>query len=564
MKILITHGYLLSGTGSNLYVNNLVTEICKAGHEVYLVCQEYFPENMDFISEIYEFNTNNRGLRLIKSNKTPYKGKCKFFQPYIDGFLPVYVFDHYKSFRVKEFPDCSDAEIENYITLNRNAIQTIVQEFQIDVIQTNHTIPFPHIAANIATRHKIPLFVTVHGSALNFSVKKDVRFFRLVRTGFASATNIFVDSQYAFDELVEFLQKSRMKGLIEKIQIIPAGVDIEKFNILKTSRTDSIRQFTERLSLLVTNSKGRTNLHNDQILKTKLQDKKSNEALVKKIRSSYDYRFVDQDVIKKIRIIDWERDNIVLFIGKYLWTKGLHLIIFAIPFILKKYPNTKFIFVGFGPFREIAELILNCLSQNRLNSLLSLIQSQSALFKNSDGTPLPLLEESLKNHQEKFQTVLDSTYEKILDSTIFTGILDHANLRYLLPCADVLIAPSVFPEAFGMVAVEALSAGVFPIVTYQSAFKEIADLISKELQLKKISVQSIHLNDDAFLRIAENVIVVFQHLYSLRREDKIEDYKNSLREMAVKNFSWSGITDRYIRFYQDLFSCQPSAGQRKQ
>lgn len=31
MNILITHGYLLTGTGSNLYVNNVAREMCKAG-----------------------------------------------------------------------------------------------------------------------------------------------------------------------------------------------------------------------------------------------------------------------------------------------------------------------------------------------------------------------------------------------------------------------------------------------------------------------------------------------------------------------------------------------------
>lgn len=312
MKILITHGYTMSGTGSNLYVNNLVTEMCKAGHEIYLVCQEYFPEQFDFISEIYEFSGHNQEIRLTNSKKTSYKGNCK-----------------------------------------------------------------------------------------------------------------------------------------------------------------------------------------------------------------------------------------------YLWTKGLHLIIFAIPFILKKYPNTKFIFTGFGPFRETAELILNYLSQNRLEPLISLIQNQASLFKNSDGKPIPLLEDCLVNHKEKIQTSLDAVSDKILDSIIFTGIIDHGSLRYLVPCADVLIAPSVFPEAFGMVAIEALSAGVFPIVTYQSAFKEIADLIPQEFNDQKFSLRLVHLNDEAFLKIADNVIAVFQFFHYLKTENKIEEYKNSLREIAVNNFSWTGVKDRYVGFYKN-------------
>ena len=551
MKILITHGYTMSGTGSNLYVNNLVTEMCKAGHEIYLVCQEYFPEQFDFISEIYEFSGHNQEIRLTNSKKTSYKGNCKFFQPDLAGFLPVYVFDHYKSFKVKEFPDCSNEEIENYITLNRNAIQTIIRKFRIDIIQTNHIIPFPYIVSDLAIRHKIPHFITVHGSALNFSVKKDLRFLPMVREGSESAKHIFVDSQYAFDELIEFLKNNQLAKYVKKIHVIPAGVDVDKFNILKTSRSDSIAKFAQSLSPRVSNSNGRTNAQNKKILTAKGQNKKSLEMLIQNIRSAYDYRFVDRDIINNIGTVDWEKDNIVLFIGKYLWTKGLHLIIFSIPFILKKYPNTKFIFAGFGPFRETAELILNYLSQNRLEPLISLIQNQAALFKNPNGKPIPLLEDSLVNHKEQIQTSLDAVSDKILDSIIFTGIIDHNNLRYLLPCADVLIAPSVFPEAFGMVAIEALSAGVFPIVTYQSAFKEIADLIPQEFNDQKLSLRLVHLNDEAFLKIADNVIAVFQFFHYLKTENKIEEYKNSLREIAVNNFSWTGVKDRYVGFYRN-------------
>lgn len=59
MNILITHGYLLTGTGSNLYVNNVAREMCKAGHTVYLVCQDNKPEDIDYIRDVYVFNEEN-------------------------------------------------------------------------------------------------------------------------------------------------------------------------------------------------------------------------------------------------------------------------------------------------------------------------------------------------------------------------------------------------------------------------------------------------------------------------------------------------------------------------
>ena len=45
------------------------------------------------------------------------------------------------------------------------------------------------------------------------------------------------------------------------------------------------------------------------------------------------------------------------------------------------------------------------------------------------------------------------------DRALFTGPLEHRHLAALIPLADVTVVPSIFPEAFGMVAAEAAAAG---------------------------------------------------------------------------------------------------------
>ena len=47
MRILLWHGYLLGGTGSNVYTRALAREWARAGHEVTVVCQERNPERFD-------------------------------------------------------------------------------------------------------------------------------------------------------------------------------------------------------------------------------------------------------------------------------------------------------------------------------------------------------------------------------------------------------------------------------------------------------------------------------------------------------------------------------------
>ena len=60
------------------------------------------------------------------------------------------------------------------------------------------------------------------------------------------------------------------------------------------------------------------------------------------------------------------------------------------------------------------------------------------------------------------------------ERTLFTGPLEHRHLAQLLPLADVTVVPSIFPEAFGMVAAEAAAAGSPPLVARHSGLAEVA------------------------------------------------------------------------------------------
>ena len=64
--------------------------------------------------------------------------------------------------------------------------------------------------------------------------------------------------------------------------------------------------------------------------------------------------------------------------------------------------------------------------------------------------------------------------------TLFTGALEHRHLAKLIPLDRVTAVPSIFPEAFGMVAAEAAAAGSLPLVANHSGLAEIAAGISAE------------------------------------------------------------------------------------
>ncbi len=68
----------------------------------------------------------------------------------------------------------------------------------------------------------------------------------------------------------------------------------------------------------------------------------------------------------------------------------------------------------------------------------------------------------------------DALEARASDRVLFTGPLEHRHLAHLWPLADVSVTPSVFPEAFGMVAAEAAACASPPLVARHSGLAEIA------------------------------------------------------------------------------------------
>jgi glycosyltransferase involved in cell wall biosynthesis len=99
-------------------------------------------------------------------------------------------------------------------------------------------------------------------------------------------------------------------------------------------------------------------------------------------------------------------EKIVLFVGRLVYEKGVHVLINSVPKILSK-ANAKFIIVGSGYMKE---------------QLLNIVRSMGLEHK-----------------------------------VLFEGFMDEATLLRLQMCADVSVVPSLF-EPFGIVALEAMAA----------------------------------------------------------------------------------------------------------
>ena len=86
------------------------------------------------------------------------------------------------------------------------------------------------------------------------------------------------------------------------------------------------------------------------------------------------------------------------------------------------------------------------------------------------------------------------------ERVLFTGPLEHRHLVHLLALADACVVPSIFPEAFGMVAAEAAAAGCPPLVARHSGLAEVADGLEAEYPLELRDLTSFTSGDAADLR----------------------------------------------------------------
>jgi glycosyltransferase involved in cell wall biosynthesis len=123
--------------------------------------------------------------------------------------------------------------------------------------------------------------------------------------------------------------------------------------------------------------------------------------------------------------------------------------------------------------------------------------------------------------------------------TLFTGALEHRHLVHLLPLCDVAVVPSIFPEAFGMVAAEAAAAGVPPVVADHSGLAEVAAGIAAEYPPALARLTSFPNGDAQALRAR------LQELLALPTGER-RALGLAARRAVERRWSWARIAERLL------------------
>ena len=90
----------------------------------------------------------------------------------------------------------------------------------------------------------------------------------------------------------------------------------------------------------------------------------------------------------------------------------------------------------------------------------------------------------------------------------FTGRLEHSDLPDLLPACEAQVVPSTFPEAFGMVAVEAAACGALPLSAAHSGLAEVTATLREAVDEDLRPLLEFERGPDAVREIAEKLVAV--------------------------------------------------------
>jgi len=537
-EIGILHGYLLDGSGSNLWTQSIVRSFCRAGARVHLMCQEPHPERFDFVAEAIRYDDASRPTTVFR-RETDYPGQCILHKPTLSRVLPVYVPDHYEEYDAKPMVELEDVAIEEYIERNTRVLQQIVESNGISALLANHAVLMSVVAQRVGQRCCLPYAIFPHGSAIEYAVKKDERFRRMAEEAFGAAARLFVIGGAMRDRVTALFGGA--PGMAEKMTEVKLGVDTGLFTPAEpASRRGRIDELIG--DLRGTQRGKRPEL--SSVMRESLSDATERDELrsALAIAANYVDKRPDADCETKLDAVDWQRDKILVFVGRLIAAKGLQAIVAALPSILQREPDTRLIVVGHGPLREVVEAMLFAMENGRRDLLADLVAWGRSVEGTEDVSPLRHIEEYLAALDR--EGLLDAYFEtarerRIGERVIFTGYLVHHELRHLLPCCDVAIFPSIVAEAGPLVFLEALASGVLPMGVDQAGIRASIEALSTTLPATV--TESMKLRGGAEHLVAD-IVTRAQEMLSVGRAHVAE-----LREVAVRQYDWSAVGESLLR-----------------
>jgi glycosyltransferase involved in cell wall biosynthesis len=496
VRILVWHGWLLEGSGSNVATARIVEVWRAAGHDVLLLCQERHPERYPWIDAHGTVDRDGPSELAPNAKVSRALGRCVLLRPQIGDTLPVFVVDHYEGFEdVRPFVDLTDGELDAYLQANVEALRAAAGFHDPQIAFAGHGIP----GGPIGRRALAPggYVAKIHGSDLEYAIRPQDRYRELAREGLEAARAVVGPSAEALGRCAELVPG--MKGLA---RVVPPGVDVAAFR--PRPRVEALREVAGRLDENPGTARGRpSSLDSEVELALEARDEEAIAALFDK----YEEDVPEPDAAGRLRRLADRDGSIVGYLGKLIPQKGVELFLEAQPALRH---DTAALVVGFGSDRDwLAALTIALRLGDR--AAIQWLRDVGGLPVDSAATPGP------------------PTADR-LDVT-FTGLLDHRYAPGALAAMDVQVVPSILQEAFGMVAAEGAASGALPMVARHSGLAEVAAALESEVGHPGLF--SFEPGEGAVRRLAEGI----DRLLSLPIGER-EELRRAVSSYVGKHWTW--------------------------
>jgi glycosyltransferase involved in cell wall biosynthesis len=444
VRVLIFHGYLLRGTGSNIYNVSLARALAALGHEVHLLCQERHADELGLPAGVTVHN------------------------PDIGRVLPVYVADEYEGFDAVRFADLDDDGVERYVAANVAAVEDLATTVELDVALANHAVMGPAILAR-GLAGRVPYAVKIHGSALEYTVRpQPERFLAYMLEGLRGASGVLVGSRHTAESLWEVAGDP---DLPSRTRLGPPGVDVEAFRPRPADEAAvALAGLADRLEAGDAAGWG--------------GEAGASDAL---------------------RAFDPREHQIVGYVGKLIVSKGVDLLLAAWPLVCAQLPHARLLVVGFGGYRDGLAAIVEALGRGDLDALRGIARRGRTLEGGPAGE-LRYLAAFLDGLDDAARERYGAAARVAAERIRFTGRLEHTDLPAALPAFAAQVVPSTFPEAFGMVAAEAACCGALPLSANHSGLAEVTSVLTGAVDSELRPLLAFDRGEQAVAQIADRLV----------------------------------------------------------
>ena len=436
MRILLWHGWLLEGSGSNVATARVAERYRAAGHDVVLLCQERHPERYPWIDAFGSVDAGGPS-ELTAQPVERADGRCVLLRPRIGAMIPVFVLDRYEGFdEVRRFVDLSDDELGSYLRRNVESLRAAAAWHGTEITFTGHAIPGSAIGGRALGAGRY--VAKIHGSDIEYAVRIQERYRELAREGLVDALAVVGPTADVLDRCAALVP-----GIEDLVRIVPPGVEVAAFR--PRDRTEALREVAELLDADPAAARGRPSSVDAHVERALAQ---RDAAALDALAETYDQAVPEPDAATRLRRLAGTSGPIVGYLGKLIPQKGVELLLQAHRMAEHR---AHALVVGFGTYREWLAALTIALERRDAEALTWL----------REAGDIPI------------EAPLDLVRETEEPAVTFTGRLDHRYAPDALAAMDVMVVPSILPEAFGMVAAEGAAAGALPLVARHSGLGEV-------------------------------------------------------------------------------------------